>query len=393
MAAASATSGEPLTPPSFGPLRLLVVQPTPFCNLDCDYCYLPSRDDRSRLPLELLERTLERVLESPYASDDFTLLWHAGEPLTMPIAFYDEATALIRSVLARREGPPLQIAQSLQTNAMTIDAAWCDCFERNDIHIGVSLDGPAFLHDTHRRTRTGLPSHAASLRGIGWLQRRGIPFQVIAVLTDDALDHADTLFDFFHGQGIDNLAFNMEEAEGENLTSTLSRPRSEARYQAFLERFWERLRAEPGALRLREFDEIAGLACGDQRLALTDMNHPFAIVNVDARGNFSTFDPELLSVATAAYGDFAFGNVLTDSLESVALSAKFQQVHNEIRAGVERCRADCDYFGLCGGGAGSNKYWERCTFDCSETQACRYRIKLSADVVMAGLERELELTG
>ena len=111
MAAASATSGEPLTPPSFGPLRLLVVQPTPFCNLDCDYCYLPSRDDRSRLPLELLERTLERVLESPYASDDFTLLWHAGEPLTMPIAFYDEATALIRSVLARRERPPLQIAQ------------------------------------------------------------------------------------------------------------------------------------------------------------------------------------------------------------------------------------------------------------------------------------------
>lgn len=104
MAAASATSGEPLTPSAFGPLRLLVVQPTPFCNLDCDYCYLPSRDDRSRLPLDLLERTLERVLESPYASDDFTLLWHAGEPLTMPIAFYDEATALIRSVLARREG-------------------------------------------------------------------------------------------------------------------------------------------------------------------------------------------------------------------------------------------------------------------------------------------------
>jgi uncharacterized protein len=43
---------------AYGPVRLLVVQPTPYCNLDCDYCYLPSRDDRSRLPLELLERTL-----------------------------------------------------------------------------------------------------------------------------------------------------------------------------------------------------------------------------------------------------------------------------------------------------------------------------------------------
>lgn len=384
---------QPTSADSFGPLRLLVVQPTPFCNLDCDYCYLPSRNDRRRLPLELLERTLERVLESPYVSGDFTLLWHAGEPLTMPIAFYDDATALIRRVLERRVGPPLRIQQSLQTNAMVIDAAWCDCFERNDIHVGVSLDGPASLHDAHRRTRTGLPSHAASLRGIRWLQSRGIPFQVIAVLTDDALDQADLLFDFFADHGLHNLAFNMEETEGDNLSSSLSRPHAEARYVSFLERFWERLRQQPGALRLREFDEITNLACCDQRLSRTDMNHPFAIVNVDARGNFSTFDPELLAVVTAEYGDFVFGNVRSDSLESAVDSAKFQRVLSEIRSGVARCKAECDYFGLCGGGAGSNKYWEQGSFDCSETQACRYRIKLSADVVMAGLERELELTG
>ena len=40
---------------AYGPVRLLVVQPTPYCNLDCDYCYLPDRADRTRLSLELLE--------------------------------------------------------------------------------------------------------------------------------------------------------------------------------------------------------------------------------------------------------------------------------------------------------------------------------------------------
>jgi hypothetical protein len=37
---------------SFSPplqVRLLVMQPTPFCNLDCTYCYLPHRDDKRRL--------------------------------------------------------------------------------------------------------------------------------------------------------------------------------------------------------------------------------------------------------------------------------------------------------------------------------------------------------
>ena len=36
---------------AYGPVRLLVVQPTPYCNLDCDYCYLPDRGDRSQLSL------------------------------------------------------------------------------------------------------------------------------------------------------------------------------------------------------------------------------------------------------------------------------------------------------------------------------------------------------
>ena len=378
---------------AYGPVRLLVVQPTPYCNLDCDYCYLPDRADRTRLSLELLEAAVERVLDSPYFEGQFTLLWHAGEPLMAPIAFYDQASARLRQLLERRGLPAGTIVQSLQTNATVIDGAWCDCFERNDIHVGVSMDGPAFLHDAHRVTRTGLPTHGAVMRGIDWLVRRQIAFQVICVLTADALDHADGLFDFFLEHGITDVGFNMEETEGENAASSLEAPCAEQRYRAFLERFWQRCMEQPGRLRLREFDGIVSLACSNARMAQTDMNAPFAIVNVDARGNVSTFDPELLSVPTAEYGDFAFGHVLHDSLEAIAATDKLQRVLQEIRSGVERCRQECEYFGLCGGGAGSNKYWEHRSFDCTETQACRYRIKLVADVVLQGMEADLQLAG
>ena len=78
-----------------------------------------------------------------------------------------------------------------------------------------------------------------------------------------------------------------------------------------------------------------------------------------------------------------------DSLESVISTEKFQRMQRDMIAGVELCRSSCDYFGLCGGGAGSNKYWETGSFRSSETQACRYRVKTVADVVMAGLERSL----
>jgi uncharacterized protein len=397
MAVAGAITGDPLlnrspgNPQGYGPLQLLVIQPTPYCNLDCDYCYLPSRSDRQRLSMELLEAALERVLESPYVGGDFTLLWHAGEPLTLPIAFYDEAGERIRQAQARWGGGPLEIHQSVQTNAMVINDAWCDCFERNGIHVGVSLDGPAFLHDRHRRTRTGLGSHAATMRGIAALQRRAIPFEVICVLTEEALHHPDEMFQFFVDHGIHDVGFNMEETEGENAESSLGRPNAEALYTAFLQRFWELWQQRPQDLRVREFAGICYLAHSESRIDHTDMNNPFAIVNVDCRGNFSTFDPELLAVHTEEYGDFVLGHVQRDSLASIVATEKFQLIERDLRAGIERCRAECSYFGVCGGGAGSNKYWEHRSVDCSETQACRYRIKLTSEVVLAGLESLLEL--
>ena len=374
-----------------GPLRLLVLQPTPYCNLDCDYCYLTTRDDRSRLSLEVLDAALERVLSSAYATGPFTMLWHAGEPLTLPPSFYDAATDCIQTALARHGLPPEAVLQSLQTNGISITDAWCDCFARNRIHVGVSIDGPAFLHDAHRRTRSGKATLAAALRGLHLLQQRQIPFNVISVLTAEALDHADALFDFYVEHGISEVGFNMEETEGDNRCSSLASPQLEARYSAFLERFWQRTMAAPGMVQLREFHGIASLACSDERMSRTDMNHPFVIVNVDVHGNVSSFDPELLGVVTERFGSFAFGNVLTNSLEQIAASERFQQVQREMAAGVEACRSSCAYFGLCGGGAGSNKYFEHGRFDVSETQACRYRVQRVADVVLAGLERQLGL--
>jgi uncharacterized protein len=64
-----------------------------------------------------------------------------------------------------------------------------------------------------------------------------------------------------------------------------------------------------------------------------------------------------------------------------------------MEAGVRACRDSCAYFGVCGGGAGSNKYWEHGSFRVTETQACRYRIQIVTDVVLAGMESCLGLSG
>ena len=163
--------GEVLDQPSFlnacltvatalGPLELLVVQPTPFCNLDCDYCYLPDRANTRRMSLETLEQAFRWVFASGLVREPFNLLWHAGEPLVVPVDWYEAAAELLRR---HGEGQPLVI-QSVQTNATLITKEWCAYFRRHEIDVGVSVDGPAFLHDRCRRTRPASRTAASCAR-------------------------------------------------------------------------------------------------------------------------------------------------------------------------------------------------------------------------------------
>ena len=113
---------------------------------------------------------------------------------------------------------------------------------------------------------------------------------------------------------------------------------------------------------------------------------PFKIISVDYRGDFTTFSPELLGQKSELYGDFVLGNVETDSFDDTLRKPKFQKMRSDIEAGIKKC-SSCPYFGLCGGGAPSNKYFENGSFDSTETVHCLLSKRVLAEVVLDRLER------
>lgn len=378
----------PVSPTSLapGPLELLVLQPTPFCNINCSYCYLPDRQNTRRASNDTLEQTFRWVFTSGLARKPFTLLWHAGEPLVLPVAYYEEAAALLH----KHNVEQVPVVQSFQTNATLLDAAWCDYFRRHKIQLGISVDGPAFLHDRHRRTRQGRGTLDKVLTGIALLHEHGIDFDTITVLTADALDYPDELFDFYREQGIRRVGFNVEEIEGPHLASSLQAEGTPERFRRFLGRFLDlALNADP-PLEVREFEMSAGALMQPRspgRELRTQENRPWAIVNVDCEGNFSTFSPEMLGLSSLRHGSFSLGNVKTDSLEAVLASPHYRLLEAEIERGVERCRQECRYFSFCGGGPPANKFFEHGTFAATETLFCRLHKKVCLDVVLPYLER------
>src|SRR5262249_15126953 len=99
-----------------GPLSLLVVQPPPFCNIDCDYFYLPDPNERGVIAESALPALFGSVFASTIVQRRFSLVWHAGEPLVLPIAFYERANAILAQHNARR----VKVRACFQTNGLLI---------------------------------------------------------------------------------------------------------------------------------------------------------------------------------------------------------------------------------------------------------------------------------
>jgi uncharacterized protein len=366
-------------------IELLVIQPTPFCNIDCSYCYLPDRRSKSIVAMETLGNLFSQIFASGWVGDCLSVVWHAGEPMVVPVAFYRDAFRTIDRIKPNR----LTVEHSFQTNGTLIDDAWCAFFIEERVNVGVSIDGPKHLHDRHRVTRSGRGTFDRAIAGARLLRRRHVPFHVISVLTTDSLAEPQQMFDFYVAEGIEAVCFNVEESEGSHVSGCFADNDVEAAYYRFLSEFWRLSAAFPGKLAfIREIEDTIQQVIRPKDVPFgNQLVEPFAVISMDWAGNIATFSPELLGLKNAEYDDFVLGNINRDALVDLPHRPNLARMMRDIGAGVEMCRRSCEYFSVCGGGEPVNKLAENGTFASSETKYCRLTKMRTTDLVLDALER------
>ena len=137
------------------------------CNLDCHYCYY--RDKRNLYPetgaLAHGGKPAGRVHRPAHrgraAGRRSAFSWHGGEPTTLGVDFFRKAVELER----KHKPAGWRIRNGIQTNGVLLDDEWGRFLAAEDFSIGLSLDGPAELHDPYRVTRGGQPTHRQAMRG------------------------------------------------------------------------------------------------------------------------------------------------------------------------------------------------------------------------------------
>ena len=175
----------------------VLAKPTgPICNLDCEYCFFLTKEalypgDRFRMVDDVLEIYIGQLLESQ-PDGEVNVAWQGGEPTLMGLDFFRRAVTLAEGL--RRPGQ--QLLHTIQTNGTLLTDEWARFLAEHRFLVGVSIDGPADVHDRFRVDKKGRASSDRLLKGLGHLQAHGVDVNVLCTVNaanqDRALRCTDT---------------------------------------------------------------------------------------------------------------------------------------------------------------------------------------------------------
>jgi uncharacterized protein len=360
--------------------RLIVLQPTPYCNIRCSYCYLGNRDDRRLMANDVIEAIREKIFANLDADASPTVVWHAGEPTAAPVSWYEHAYERLLGVT------PPATSFAMQSNGIALDENWIELFRRTNTSISLSIDGPQEFHDKRRRTRNDKPTWHLAVGALQRLQNAGFEPNVICVLHPEGLANPDAYFEFCRDHSITQISFSIDELEGANRASSFAARDYKQDVTGFLVAILERAYTEGYPLHVREVERIATILTGSSPSS-NEQIEPWDTIVVAADGSVSTFSPEFMEVSAAQYGNFVFGNILDGSLQDFDATLLLKKTGHAIKSGVDACRSGCSYFAVCGGGAPVNKISETGRLESAETNFCRLSVQSAADALAAFLNK------
>ncbi|MGF1632251.1 MAG: anaerobic sulfatase maturase [Phycisphaerae bacterium] len=168
--------------PARGPFHVMTKPIGPVCNLACAYCFYLEKEalyagtGKWRMPDDVLETYIRQYIQSQ-PQREVSFAWQGGEPTLMGVDFFRRVVELQRTY-----GQGRTITNALQTNGTLLDDEWATFLKQHEFLVGVSIDGPAHLHDRYRVGKRGEPTFDRVMNGIETLKRHDVAFNTLTVL-------------------------------------------------------------------------------------------------------------------------------------------------------------------------------------------------------------------
>lgn len=314
----------------------IIIKPTNRCNLKCLYCYDASKCYKETMSKDILEKSISNVL--PYYNH-ITYIWHGGEPLLLPLSFYDKAFEYQEKY--RKEGQ--KVINLMQSNGSLINEETAKYIKSRNIGIGISFDGP---YNEQIRGCT-----AETLNGLEYLRKLGERNIVQTVVGAHNVENLVNIYNYFKNLDIGvrfSHIFNAGGAkdDGELLVD-------EEKYVYYMCELFDIWSLDSNCkIAVFPFQEIVRIILFNKNKPCTYKLCQYHWLSIDSDGSIfpcGRYYPE----------EYKLGNIMDfDNITNAFKTVEYESIIQQFKLRHFKCMQSCPIFKFCEGGCNNNAILE-----------------------------------
>jgi uncharacterized protein len=348
------------------PFHVMTKPIGPLCNLDCKYCFYLEKEklfpsnEKFKMSDEVLESYVRQYIENQ-SVDQISFAWQGGEPTLLGVGFFRKVVAL-----QQKHAGGKKISNAMQTNGTLLDDEWCEFLSAENFLIGLSIDGPARLHDAYRVDKKQGPTFESVVRGIGFLKKHGVEFNTLTVVNRLNSKHPLEVYHFLKEIGSGFIQFIPlverradEQAQAIHLDLALP-PSPDGKSKSSISQVtnWSVEANEYGKFLVTIFEDWIGRDVGKVFVQIFDV----ALGQWAGRGSSLCVFAEKCGVALAmehngdlyscdhyVYPQYKLGNILNQKLGEMVHSPEQQKFGNDKLDSLPRYCRECEVRFACNG--------------------------------------------
>lgn len=347
---------------------VVILKTTRLCNLRCVYCNQWKAGPGQVMDFNILVKLI-RDAQWGIQPKHISYVFHGGEPTLLPTEYYEKFIWLTEQF--KLTGQCIDF--SMQTNGTLLDAKWVEFLEKNNISIGISLDGPSEINDLRRLDKKGRPTTEKVLRSIDLINKTHIKYGVLIVVDDSIFNFGpDRLLEFFIKNNVKNIGILNQIPENIELSHGIIEKTfiSFEKYIDFMTdlfiKWWSSYRDD---ISIREFDDL--LRPFEKKtapeLCYFKGNCIGKYITIDPNGDVSACD-KFINLEKYFYGNLHNSANLVDLLNtSKQIEASWEETEWTISSEMK----SCPWFdSICRGGCPHDRRFNYLLNNKSKSKCC-----------------------
>ena len=295
----------------------------------------------------MADDVIEQLVKSFLTTEQmqYSFAFQGGEPTLMGIDFFRRVVALQKKY--GRDGQ--NVGNSIQTNGTLITEELAKLFAEYHFLAGVSLDGPAEIHNVYRKYANGRGTHADVMKGLANLRSQKAEFNVLTLVHKANVRKAAEVYGYLCDNGFHFQQY-IECVEFDKGGRLMPFAISGLEWGDFLCGLYDEwIKGDTRRVSIRLFDSIV--------LKLVDGVSNCCQMDNDCRQYFVVeHNGDVYPCDFFVQPELSLGNIMIDSWQSFLGSNRYVEFGKRKRTLNRQCE-ECEYLRLCAGDCPKHRYF------------------------------------